>query len=233
MLQENSSFVNAAVGWSTAAEERALGAGAIVLAHSGPQHLADPTHSTTGDADEISKFRLDRKGGSRNRREPRHRRAIAAALANAGADIAANAVNPDGLGQVVEDVKSMGRRAIAVPANLGELSQIWAMVESVEQQLGPVDILINNAGVNQVAPSLQVDAATWDRLMAINLRAAFFCAQAVAQGMIERKHGKIINIASDAGINGFAGHAASVPARAACSCSPRSWRLSGGRTTCR
>lgn len=135
-------------------------------------------------------------------------RAIALALANAGADIAANGVRAEALEPLVAEIKGMGRRAVAVPADLADVSAIPGMVKAVQQQLGPVDILINNAGVNQVEPSLQVEAATWDRLMAVNLRAPFFCAQAVAGGMIERRRGKIINIASDAGINGFPGHAA-------------------------
>jgi NAD(P)-dependent dehydrogenase (short-subunit alcohol dehydrogenase family) len=67
---------------------------------------------------------------------------------------------------------------------------------------------VNNAGVNRVEDSFLVTQETWDWLMSVNLRAPFFCAAAVAKGMVERRHGKIINIASDAGFKGFPGHAA-------------------------
>ena len=135
-------------------------------------------------------------------------RAIALALANAGADIAANSTRPEGLAEVVAEIEAMGRRVVAVPADLADVAAIGPMVAKAEAEVGPIDILVNNAGINQVEPSLDVKPETWDRLMSVNLRAPFFVAQAVAGGMIERRRGKIINIASDAGINGYGAHAA-------------------------
>ena len=135
-------------------------------------------------------------------------RSIALALAHAGADIAVNGSNAAGLASVAAEIKAMGRRVVEVPADLSDVALIGAMVKKAESALGPIDILVNNAGINQVEPSLDVEPETWDRLMDVNLRAPFFCAQAVAGGMIERRRGKIINIASDAGIVGYAGHAA-------------------------
>jgi NAD(P)-dependent dehydrogenase (short-subunit alcohol dehydrogenase family) len=135
-------------------------------------------------------------------------RSIALALAHAGADVAVNGSNAGGLAEVAAGIKSMGRRVVAVPADLSDVGSIRGMVAKAAEALGPIDILVNNAGVNQVEPSLEVRPETWDRLMAVNLRAPFFCAQAVAASMIERRRGKIINIASDAGIVGYGGHAA-------------------------
>ncbi|QKC96601.1 SDR family NAD(P)-dependent oxidoreductase [Mesorhizobium sp. NZP2298] len=135
-------------------------------------------------------------------------RSIALALAHAGADIAVNGSKAAGLASVAAEIKAMGRRVVEVPADLSDVALVGAMVKKAESALGPIDILVNNAGINQVEPSLDVAPETWDRLMDVNLRAPFFCAQAVAGGMIERRRGKIINIASDAGIVGYAGHAA-------------------------
>lgn len=135
-------------------------------------------------------------------------RSIALALANAGADVAVNGSNAAGLAGVAAEIEAMGRRVVEVPADLSDVALIGAMVQKAENALGPIDILVNNAGVNQVEPSLDVEPDTWDRLMGVNLRAPFFCAQAVAGGMIARRRGKIINIASDAGIIGYGGHAA-------------------------
>jgi NAD(P)-dependent dehydrogenase (short-subunit alcohol dehydrogenase family) len=134
--------------------------------------------------------------------------AIAVSLARAGADVAVADLDVRSAETVADEVRALGRRAIAVQVDLRDVGTIPAMVANVEGGLGQVDILVNNAGVNQVEPSLQVTPETWDWLMGVNLRAPFFCAVAVAAGMIERKRGKIINIASDAGINGYPGHAA-------------------------
>lgn len=133
---------------------------------------------------------------------------IAVAFAHAGADVAVVSQHESGSERVAGEIRESGRRAVAMAADLRDVAQIGWMVEQVEQNLGPIDILVNNAGVNQVEPSLEVSPETWDWLMEVNLRAPFFCAVAVAKRMLERKRGKIINIASEAGIYGLAEHAA-------------------------
>lgn len=135
-------------------------------------------------------------------------KAIAFSLAQAGADVAVADRYAAQAEVVAEELRGLGRKAISVEADLRDISTIPAMVASVEKGLGPVEILVNNAGVNRVEDSFLVTPETWDWLMAVNLRAPFFCAAAVAKGMTERRHGKIINIASDAGFKGFPGHAA-------------------------
>lgn len=134
--------------------------------------------------------------------------AIALALAQAGADVAVLDREKSAGPGVVEEIQQLGRRAFAVQADLNDVESLPSVVASVEAQLGPIGILVNNAGVNQVESSFDVTPETWDRLMAVNLRAPFFCAKAVAKGMVERGSGKIINISSEAGLYGLPEHAA-------------------------
>lgn len=134
--------------------------------------------------------------------------AIALALAQAGADVAVLDREKSAGPGVVEEIQQLGRRAFAVQADLNDVESLPSVVASVEAQLGPIGILVNNAGVNQVESSFDVTPETWDRLMAVNLRAPFFCATAVAKGMVERGSGKIINISSEAGLYGLPEHAA-------------------------
>ena len=107
-----------------------------------------------------------------------------------------------------QQIRALTRNALVIEVDLRDVSAIRPAVARVEEELGAIDILVNNAGVNQVEPSMDVTLETWDRLNEVNLRAPFFCAQAVAKGMLERGSGKIINIASDAGQKGFGDHAA-------------------------
>lgn len=134
--------------------------------------------------------------------------ACAMALAQAGADVAVTGQDATRLATVVSDIESLGRQSVAFTADLRDVTKIGALIGEVEAALGAVDILVNNAGNNQVEPSFDVSVATWDRIMDVNLRAPFFLAAAAAKGMVARGRGKIINIASEAGINGLAGHAA-------------------------
>lgn len=136
-------------------------------------------------------------------------RSAALALAGNGADVALAGQNRLLLEAVAAEVQALGRRAQVVIVDLRNVETIPPMVLEVENGLGPIDILVNNAGINQVGPSLIVEREAWDCLMEINLRAPFFCATAVARGMLKRGRGKIINVSSEAGINGLAGgHAA-------------------------
>lgn len=135
-------------------------------------------------------------------------KAIALGLAQAGADVALLGLEPALMEEVAEQVRAMGRRAAVMEVNLREVAAIEPAFERAAAELGPIDILVNNAGTNKTQPSVEVTQQTWDLLFDINLRAVFFCSIAVAKTMLERGAGKIINIASDAGLKGFSEHAA-------------------------
>ncbi len=134
--------------------------------------------------------------------------AIAIGLAEAGADVALLGPSAARLADTTREVTARGRRCSAVQLDVRDIAAIRPAFDLVEAEIGPIDILVNNAGVNQTEPSLEVLPETWDLLHQVNLRGPFFCAVAVARGMLARGRGKIINITSDAGVKGYAEHAA-------------------------
>jgi meso-butanediol dehydrogenase/(S,S)-butanediol dehydrogenase/diacetyl reductase len=99
-------------------------------------------------------------------------------------------------------------RALGVPVDVTQALQIADMVETVTQQLGPIDILCNNAGVLDTGLVIDTTEAQWDHIMNVNVKGVFLCSKAVAPGMIERRQGRIINTASIAGKRGNARTAA-------------------------
>jgi len=124
-------------------------------------------------------------------------RALALGLAHAGADVALAARPSDDLDSVAAEVQALGRRALV--AHLDVTNRPTAIAETVSQianDLGRLDVLINNAGVEQVCDSLEVDEALWDRILDTNLKGAFFCAQAVARRMTESGGGAVLNVCS-------------------------------------
>ncbi len=130
--------------------------------------------------------------------------ATAVAFAAAGADVAVNWLDDEKAAQQVADsVTAAGRRALPVKADLGNLADVAAMVETTARQLGPVDILINNAGVFPRVAFLQMTERDWDFVQDVNLKGAFFCAQAVAKAMVaDGRQGSIINMTSGAAYRG-------------------------------
>lgn len=100
-----------------------------------------------------------------------------------------------------------GSDAIAVAANLARTADVQKLVETTEQKLGPVEILVNNAGTGYFGPVEDAGEADWDKVLDLNLKAVFLLSRAVAPGMIRKKSGHIVNIASLAGKNVFAGGA--------------------------
>jgi len=121
-------------------------------------------------------------------------RVCALALANAGADLVVVDINKPT--KVVEEIKELGSRALAIQIDITKLDQIDHMVDEVIDKFGRIDILVNNAGVCFQEPALEVSEETWDATFNVNLKGLFFCTQKVASQMISRKKGKIINIAS-------------------------------------
>jgi len=101
------------------------------------------------------------------------------------------------------EASGAGARAIAVQADVRDVSAIHALVKRVMGELGPIDILVNNAGsLVKRFPIRELTEAGWDDVLTLNLKSAAFCAQAVAASMIERKRGVIVNVGSVAGHNG-------------------------------
>jgi NAD(P)-dependent dehydrogenase (short-subunit alcohol dehydrogenase family) len=129
---------------------------------------------------------------------------IALAAAEAGADVALAARSADLLEEVAEGVAALGKRALPVPSDLTKVSEIQRMVDAVGERFGRVDVLVNNAGTNIQQLGVDVTEDAWDAIMNLNVKAAFFAAQAVGRQMIDRGNGgRIINIASQMGEVGF------------------------------
>ena len=120
--------------------------------------------------------------------------AIALALAQAGADIAT--VSTGSADSTGDQVRALGRRFLALQADLSTLEPIARIVGDTTAQLGGIDILVNNAGVIRRADAVDFSEADWDEVIDVNLKSAFFLSQAVGRGMIAAGRGKIINIAS-------------------------------------
>jgi 3-oxoacyl-[acyl-carrier protein] reductase len=130
--------------------------------------------------------------------------ATAILLADLGARVAIGYHgNPEGAEQVRSKIVAAGGKAIAVRADVTKADEIVALASAVTGQLGPIDILINNAGsLMQRMRILEVKEESWDEIQDLNLKSAVLCSQAVAPSMIERKRGVIVNVSSIAGRNG-------------------------------
>ena len=122
--------------------------------------------------------------------------AYAHALAEAGADVAIVDLNPDTAASVAAEVEQLGRRSLAVVADVSDAEQVGEMVARVIAAWGRLDIGVNNAGVRCWAAAEEMTVPEWDDLMAVNLKAVFLCCQAEARVMLAQGYGKIINTAS-------------------------------------
>jgi len=126
-------------------------------------------------------------------------RAIALALADAGAAVAVNCREQVRQAEaVVEAIRSKGGHAIAVPADVSLRQPVVDMIARIEHALGPVDILVNNAGIAITRGLDDLREEEFDRTIAVNLKSAFLCTEAVLPGMRARQWGRIINISSGA-----------------------------------
>jgi 3-oxoacyl-[acyl-carrier protein] reductase len=125
--------------------------------------------------------------------------AIALALAEAGAAVAVNyRQRADDAEAVVANIRNKGGRAIAVAADVSQAAAVIAMVEHIASALGPIDILINNAGMAIVRGVDDLTESDFDLTIAVNLKSAFLCTRAVVPAMRARKWGRIVNISSGA-----------------------------------
>jgi 3-oxoacyl-[acyl-carrier protein] reductase len=136
-------------------------------------------------------------------------RAIAISLADAGAAVAVNYREKAAeAASVVELIKSKGARAMAIAADVSQADAVKKMVVAVEHELGPVDVLVNNAGIGIIKSVEDLTEEDFDVTIAVNLKSTFLCIQAVVPGMRQRKWGRIVNISSGAarGAGGIGPH---------------------------
>ncbi len=128
-------------------------------------------------------------------------RVVAVALAEAGADVALVARSADGLAETAAGVGAAGRKAFVIPADVTSYDAVASAVSAAIDQLGQVDIVINNAGgSNFMVPFRDLRLAGWDKLIRLNLSSAVYVCHAFAAHLLERGHGSVINVASVAGL---------------------------------
>jgi 3-oxoacyl-[acyl-carrier protein] reductase len=142
-------------------------------------------------------------------------RAIAETLAGAGADVAVVDVEVNRAQDTVAAVTALGRRALAVKANVAEWTDVKAMADQVATELGRVDILINNAGITRDGLLLRMKEEDWNLVLDVNLKGTFHCTKAVLPALMKQRGGAIVNIASVVGVMGNAGQANYAASKAA------------------
>lgn len=133
-------------------------------------------------------------------------REIALELARNGANVVITYVNnEEKANEVIDEIKSMGVKALAIKADVSKESDVQRMIEKVEEEFNSVDILVNNAGITKDNLLIRMKEEEWDEVMNVNLKGTFLCTKAVARMMMKKRYGKIINITSVVGITGNIG----------------------------
>ena len=133
-------------------------------------------------------------------------KAVALGFAASGADVVINYTsNQDAADNVVSEIQTMGRSAVAVKADVAVKSEVERLVNSAAEKFGKLDILVNNAGFTRPAMMVKMSEDQWDQVVDIHLKGAFMCSQAAGKLMKEQNSGKIINVTSVAGIVGTVG----------------------------
>jgi len=135
-------------------------------------------------------------------------RAVALRLAARGYAVGCAARDEEALDALVTEIRGNGGAAIGVSFDVREPDDCRHTAASVEDRFGPLDVLVNNAGVGGFAPVHELEIADWDRIVATNLSGVFYMTRAVLPGMVSRGGGHVLTIASIAGYRGFAGGAA-------------------------
>jgi len=142
-------------------------------------------------------------------------RAIALELATHGANVAVNyAGSQDKAEAVVAEIKSLGREAIAIQANVVEETDVKDMFKKTIDHFGSIDILVNNAGITKDNLLMRMKLADFEQVIDTNLKGVFLCTKAATRPMMRQRQGKIINVASIVGVSGNPGQANYVAAKA-------------------
>jgi 3-hydroxybutyrate dehydrogenase len=125
--------------------------------------------------------------------------ATAKALASAGAKVVVSARSVEQIESVKDELRRAGHEAWAIPCDVTEANEVEALAAQARERVGPVQILINNAGVAASAPLKHISLEDWNRLLAVNATGPFLCTQAFMPGMVDTGWGRVINVASIAG----------------------------------
>lgn len=142
-------------------------------------------------------------------------RAVALELARQGANVAVNyAGNEAKANEVVEAIRSLGREAIAVQADVARAEDVERMVKTTIDHFGRLDILVNNAGITRDNLLMRMKEEEWDAVINTNLKGVFLCTKAATRPMMKQRYGRIVNIASVVGVIGNPGQANYVAAKA-------------------
>ena len=132
-------------------------------------------------------------------------RQFANALAKAGANIVITSRTLESLETTKQEIEALGRKCIEIEMEVLKEDSIVNAVKRAEAELGPISILVNNAGCNIRKPALEVTWKDWETVVDTNLKGAFFLAKEIAKGMTERGYGRIVNIGSVTSVAGYAG----------------------------
>ncbi len=142
-------------------------------------------------------------------------RAIAVRMAELGHHVAVNyAARADAAEDVVAAIRQAGGEATAIGADVGDEAAVAAMFEEVAAALGPVEVLVNNAGITRDDLLLRMKTEAWDEVLRVNLRSAFLCTKAALRGMLRAKWGRVVCVSSVAGVSGNPGQANYAAAKA-------------------
>ncbi len=138
--------------------------------------------------------------------------AIALKLAEVGADVVVSDIGD--AGAVVEQIKALGRKSLAVAADVSSSADVTKLVDTTVAELGRIDILVNNAGITRDQLLLRMSEEDWDKVLGVDLKSVFLCTRAVLRQMLKQRWGRIVSISSIVGIAGNAGQANYAAAKA-------------------
>jgi 3-oxoacyl-[acyl-carrier protein] reductase len=134
-------------------------------------------------------------------------KATALKLAQRGADLVVDDINPETVPQTVEEIQALGRKGVAVVADVSKRDAVEKMIQTAMDELGGIDILVNNAGIARSNVLARLRDEQWDEVLDVNLKGIFYCTQAAARYMMKQRSGKIISISSIYGRIGVIGDA--------------------------
>ena len=142
-------------------------------------------------------------------------KSIALAFAENGAQIVISARTDSQIQQVAKEVHKLGQKCLAIKADISKEDEVANLFEQARKEFGHIDILVNNAGISKEQPFMEISLEDWNQVLNINLQGVVLCTRAALPEMLNRKQGKIINIASAAGLRGLPGNTAYSASKAA------------------